>query len=434
MYAPSNATKHSKLPVFFFIQGGGFVSNSNSNYNGTGLVQAGNSSLIVVTFNYRVGPYGFLTDGNHISANNGLWDQVKALEWVQKHISQFGGDPEHVVIGGDSAGAGSVSYHLTRDRGRDHGLFVGAAAESVSFSTVLTINQSQYLFDSFAIRVGCAVGDALACLRQKSVADLQTANVNVQPFPGAQNPQLFAWNPVIDGDFIAEVTYDAYKNGHFIKVPLIVGDDTNGGTIFTPRDTATIPQLNTFMHDQFPYLTLSDLEMIDNLYPNPNNTCPNTGCRWRQLSDAYGQMRYMCPGLYMNLQYALNGVSSSWAYRWNVEDPAQIAQGLGVPHTIEVNAIFGPTNTKGGAPASYYHGEINANAVTVAQGYWASFITTLNPNTRRAQSSPIWKPYSKVNDERIVINTGGKAGMESIPGDLRKACNFFEQIGSRVRQ
>lgn len=91
VYAPSNATAHSKLPVFLFIQGGGFNVNGNPNLNGTGLVTASGNNIIVVTINYRVGLYGFLTDGDNIAPNNGLFDQRKAMEWVQKYITQFGG-------------------------------------------------------------------------------------------------------------------------------------------------------------------------------------------------------------------------------------------------------------------------------------------------------------------------------------------------------
>jgi carboxylesterase type B len=77
--------------VYFFIQGGGFNSNSNANFNGSGLLLAANLDLVVVTFNYRVGPYGFLAseavreDGD---LNAGLLDQRKALGWVNQHISK----------------------------------------------------------------------------------------------------------------------------------------------------------------------------------------------------------------------------------------------------------------------------------------------------------------------------------------------------------
>lgn len=92
VYAPSNARKSGELlPVYFFIQGGGFNALSNANYNGAGLLQASNLSIVIVTINYRVGPYGFLAAKEieeGASLNNGLKDQIKALQWVQEHISK----------------------------------------------------------------------------------------------------------------------------------------------------------------------------------------------------------------------------------------------------------------------------------------------------------------------------------------------------------
>lgn len=175
IYAPTKATIQSKLPVFFFIQGGGFNSNGSPNHDGTGLITASNSSIIVVTLNYRVGPYGFITNGGAITANNGLRDQRKALEFVQRYITQFGGNPGHVVLGGNSAGAASISLHLAAYGGQNKGLFHAAAAESVSFATVLTVNQSQYQYDNFALKAGCAGTNSLACLRSKTAKQLQVS-------------------------------------------------------------------------------------------------------------------------------------------------------------------------------------------------------------------------------------------------------------------
>lgn len=91
VFAPSTATEDSKLPVYFFIQGGGFNLNANPNINASGLIQASERNMVVVGFNYRVGLYGFLAGkeiGEDASLNNGLKDQIKALEWVKKHIAQ----------------------------------------------------------------------------------------------------------------------------------------------------------------------------------------------------------------------------------------------------------------------------------------------------------------------------------------------------------
>jgi len=90
VWAPAHATPDSKLPVWFYIQGGGYISNANGNYNGTKVVQESGGNIIFVNFNYRVSAYGFLAsekirrDG---VLNAGLLDQRKALEWVQRYIS-----------------------------------------------------------------------------------------------------------------------------------------------------------------------------------------------------------------------------------------------------------------------------------------------------------------------------------------------------------
>src|SRR5262245_37833253 len=91
VFAPSNATAGAKLPVMFFIQGGGFGSNSNANYNGSDLAREGN--MIVVSINYRVGAYGFLqskevNEDDRADTNAGIRDQIKALEWVKEHIDK----------------------------------------------------------------------------------------------------------------------------------------------------------------------------------------------------------------------------------------------------------------------------------------------------------------------------------------------------------
>lgn len=452
MYAPSNATRTSDLPVFFFIQGGGFNFNSNANYDGSGLVIASGYEIVVVTFNYRVGPYGFLAgreiqDSPSASLNNGLKDQRKALEWVQKHISQFGGNPGHVVLGGDSAGAASITYHLTAYGGRDDGLFVGAAAESVSFATMLTVDESQYQYDNLAKRLNCAANtqstdDTLTCMRSKSTTQLQLVNKNI-PYPGAKNPPLFMYNPVVDNDLVRNYTRAAFDTGNFLKVPVIFGDDTNAGTVFTPKGTSSLSQSSTFLQNQFPYLSLSQLKHIGTLYPNQGPKFPNAGTYWRQVSDAYGDLRYMCPTLWISSTLARHNVQGNWNYRYNVEDPGQMKQGLGVPHTAEISAIWGPSNTNGASPTSYKEGEVNDWIVPVMQGYWISFIRNLDPNPLRMKGAPIWDEFilsSEDNDasdadwSRMLFDTAGTTGMEQVSDSIRTRCQYLNSIGLAIKQ
>ena len=95
VYAPTNATSDSKLPVYVYIQGGGFNTNSNPNLNGGVLVAASGMNMVVVTLGYRVGPYGFLASAEvkaNGSLNNGLKDQRQALQWVQNYITMVSGN------------------------------------------------------------------------------------------------------------------------------------------------------------------------------------------------------------------------------------------------------------------------------------------------------------------------------------------------------
>ncbi|KAI1385545.1 alpha/beta-hydrolase [Hypoxylon trugodes] len=428
VYAPTKATPKSKLPVYFFIHGGGFNTDSNPNMNGSGLIKASDYNIVVVTINYRVGPYGFITDGDKIKPNNGLRDQRKALQWVNQNIKQFGGDPGHVVIGGDSAGAASVSLQMIAYGGKDSGLFHGAAAESVSFAPVLTVNESQYQYDNFTATAGCSGPNSLACMRNKTVYELQAANHGV-PYPGQKKAPLYMWNPVLDYDIIRDHTYDEFTNGNFVKIPSIFGDDTNGGTVFTPQNTSTIEESHEFMLDQFPYLTPEQLLKLDLMYPNPNTTCPNTGCYWRQVSNVYGDMRYACPTLYINGALMQHGVSGSYSYRYNVEDPDQVAQGYGVPHTAELVAVWGPQNTDGDPPKSYLSNGTNVDVIPVIQAYWTSFIRTFDPNTFRHPGSATWEKFNQAKQNRLLFENGGKTTMETVGLDMQAHCKYFASIG-----
>ncbi|GAB7356298.1 hypothetical protein MBLNU459_g7099t1 [Dothideomycetes sp. NU459] len=424
VYAPTGATSASKLPVYFYIQGGGFNTNSNPNYNGSGLINASGGNIVVVNFNYRVGPYGFLA-GKEVVANNGLRDQRKALQW-------FGGNPGHVVLGGDSAGAASINLQLTAYNGRNDGLFHASAAESQSFATIRTVSESQYQYNNLVIRTGCASdNDTLACLRSLNATFLQSQNNNTA-YPGAQQAPLYMYNPTLDHDFVTDYTYAAYAKGKFVRLPAIYGDVTNEGTIFAPNSTATIGQSDTFLLDQFPQLSLQQLAMINYMYPVSEHF-NGTGAFWRQLANAYGEIRYICPGIFISNVYADLKLASNWNYHWDVLDPTQDTEGFGVPHTVEKNAIWGPAYVSAPAPASY--NTTNANIVPVVQAYWTSFIRTFDPNTYRAPGTPVWEAWGKgaAANQRLLFQTNNTR-METVPLDQQERCAYLSSIGPDLRQ
>lgn len=114
------------LPVMVFIHGGYFMSGSSNPYRAEYFMD---EDVVLVTFNYRVGSFGFLNTGDDIlRGNQGMKDQVLAMRWVQANIRNFGGDPGRVTVFGSSAGAASVHYHLLSRMSR--GLFQRAISQS----------------------------------------------------------------------------------------------------------------------------------------------------------------------------------------------------------------------------------------------------------------------------------------------------------------
>ncbi|KAJ7729380.1 Alpha/Beta hydrolase protein [Mycena maculata] len=143
------------LPVLVYIHDGGFESRRTSKYPPETIVLGLTEPMIFVTMEYCLGQFGFLpgtavNDNGVLSA--GLLDQKAALLWVQKYINQFGGNPNNVTIWGQSAGAGSVVYHLIGNRGTNTGLFNQVMGDSTPFFYLPNYNDTfpENLFAMFA--------------------------------------------------------------------------------------------------------------------------------------------------------------------------------------------------------------------------------------------------------------------------------------------
>jgi carboxylesterase type B len=145
-------------------------------------------------------------------------------------------------------------------------------------------------------------------------------------------------------------------------------------------------------------------------------------------------MRYICPGIFISGTQANDSIPN-WNYRWNVRDPEEVEEGLGVPHTVEVNAIWGPENVVGGAPESYYEGGVNAAIVPVVQGYWTSFIRSYNPNTYRVKGSPQWERWTAGDGywNRLMFRTN-QTMMEKVPEKQQERCGYLSSIGLSLKQ
>ena len=202
---PSNVK--GKLPVGFWIHGGGLVTggSADNRYNLSFIVQESaraGSPIIGVSINYRLSAWGFLY-GKEVQESGqtmlGFRDQRLALQWVQENIQAFGGDPSKVTIWGESFGGTSVGAQLLAYNGRDDKLFVGAIAESgapARIATYPTVESWEPVYQNLTRAVGCSgSSDTLQCLRTVSA---ETLNNVINSSVTAQA----SYGQVIDGDFV----------------------------------------------------------------------------------------------------------------------------------------------------------------------------------------------------------------------------------------
>ncbi|KAF2105520.1 Alpha/Beta hydrolase protein [Lophiotrema nucula] len=420
VFAPTNASSKSKLPVYIFIQGGGFNLNGNANYNGSKLIQAADYNMVVVNFNYRVGPYGFLASkevvaNKTLSLNNGLKDQRQLMRWVKAHIDKFGGDPNHVTLGGASAGAASVVFHLTAYGGRDDKLFQAAAAESQGFPAIRNVKDSQFAYDALLKQTKCK---DLACMSSMNAVDFQQAVRSIKmPYPGGKNPPIWFWNPTLDYDFIRNWTYHEINAGHLVNVPTIFGDATNEGTIFTPNSVISQQRAETFVGDQYVNFNKTTKDVLEGAFPGPLGTTDNAN--WKTVAaNIYGHIRYTCPGLNVSAAYARYGSFPTYQYRWNVG---------GALHVGELGSIWNNGTSAAG---------------DFAQNYWQSFIRSYDPNksaaTFNAKSgkvdSPKWEAFGTGGGNRLLFGDNNVVKMETVTQQERTQCQTIYGLGMQMQQ
>lgn len=234
--APGQVDK--KLPVALWIHGGGYREGWGSEPEFDGQEWA-SKDVVLVTFNYRLGVFGFLThpelsaespDG--VSGNYGILDQIEALNWIQKNIAQFGGDPDNVTIFGQSAGGGSVKTLCESPlaRGKFHKAIIMSAggitvpderASSrgrVSMTLAQSEQQSKEIFD----------WAGLTDLKKMRAAGTETVYALSTIYNAASGKRAYmTGSPVVDGHVCLKSFDDAAVSGTLADVPYMIGYTLN---------------------------------------------------------------------------------------------------------------------------------------------------------------------------------------------------------------
>lgn len=239
----------AKRPVMVWIHGGGFTTGAGSwlIYNGRTLSTRGN--VVVVTINYRLGALGFLnldevTKGKiPATGNEGLLDQVSALEWVRANISRFGGNPDNVTVFGESAGAMSMGVLLTMPKAR--GLFHRAILQSGAAHHVSSLEHAEKVGTIFLDILGIKTTDAS---KLRGLTEQQMLNGQVELMARARDPKLaigdLPLRPVVDGKVIPRLPIQTIAGGSADNVPILLGTNLDEWKVFAvlDRDLANLDE------------------------------------------------------------------------------------------------------------------------------------------------------------------------------------------------
>ncbi len=398
VWRPEGVAKDAKLPVIFWIYGGGFVNggSSPSVYDGSSFAQKG---VIMVSANYRLGRFGFFgfpeltkqNKDNGLLGNYGYMDQIAALKWVQANIAAFGGDPANVTIFGESAGGGSVHMLMTSTQAK--GLFAKAIVQSGGGRGNLMGNRelktdkpnmpsSETLGANLAKKNGISGtgAEALAALRKLSAEQINDG-LGMMTMQGAAETY---GGPMVDGVIVAEAPQSVYEAARQAKVPFMIGADTADiGFGFAPSKEAAFAAFGKFAgqakaaYDPDGSKSLQEINTqiaMDKMMVEPSRFVAATIAK--QGIPAY--------------EFRFGYVADSMKNEWKT----------GTPHATEIPYVMNTVKAK-------YGDKLTATDARIADqtnSYWANFAKTGNPN---GAGLPNWPQYDPKADVLMIFTPEG---------------------------
>lgn len=374
-------------PVMVYLYGGGFIGGSCAYplYDGAALASEG---VVVVCFNYRVGIFGFLAhpmlaaeSPQRTSGNYGLLDQIAALQWVRTNIAAFGGDPQHVTVFGESAGAVSIAILLTSPLAK--GLFSQAILLSPAVLPLASRAQAE--------QSGAALGSNLAALRQLSAPELLAHNDDFFPHPATALMPIAFPAPIVDGYVVPEQPRSAFATGAVSAIPTIVGIAADEGRMFAPEQT--VASYQAWVRSKFG----AQSEQLLALNPAATDAAA-TAAGAAILGDAeFGESARLIARAISQHQPQ----TFFYLFSRGVAGRAQPAT-----HSEVLPYLFGSLDK----PSFIPHPPPDATDLElskVIRQTWARFATSGNPN---GAGLPDWPKYDRASDPYLEFGTRIQAG------------------------
>jgi len=391
------STKGKRRPVLFWIHGGAFVTGSANEYDGS--VLAGQGDVVVVTVNFRLGPFGFLDlsalgSDYQNSISNGILDLILALQWVQENIEDYGGDPGNVTIFGESSG-GSLVLSLLGAPAADR-LYHKAIAHSATCAFRLPTDRSEKI----ARRMGVDRSNYSDELLSMPAPDIVDLNLHC--------------GVTVDGQVITRSTFDAIRDRGNNGVPLITGTNLREGTLYTQGEDAAQDHYPSFNKGLATEMLLGGdpqdyLAALAKAYPNVSPGIFHemiwTDMFRRICSEAAAASSLAGPG--------------AWLYRFDLPGNLPEVSHLGATHSSEMAFTFNTFANPDTHACITYHDRDDPVVRKVAKAWSDTVIRFAKTGQPNGGELPNWPVYETGERNCLIINDDFR--IESDPDQLHRS-------------
>jgi para-nitrobenzyl esterase len=398
----SGARAGDKRPVMVWIHGGAWTRGAGSvpTYDGTALAKKG---VVVVTTNYRLGVFGFLAhpeltaeSPQHSSGNYAILDHVAALQWVQKNIAAFGGDPDRVTIFGESAGSWSVN--VVQATPLANGLFHRAIGESgAQFARNMRLADAEKAGVALASAVGADSLEALRAVPAERLAAVQTFRTGIN----------------VDGWVLPADVRTIFAEKKHSLVPIIAGSNANEWTTLGGLDRSqypkTIEEYRKRVEAQYgeavkdydaAYPVTREADISEALLGVGRDATFTLEMRtWARMVTASGQKAYL--------------------YQFTRVPPGPNANVWGAYHAAEIPYVFGTLRVR-----DWPFTDTDFTLSDRMSSYWVNFATTGDPN---GSGLPKWAPYDRPNEPYLELGDS----VQSRNHLLETQLDFLEHLQQR---
>ena len=336
------------------------------NYHGHNIA---NKGFILISIPYRLGVFGFFSHPDIESPNLALYDQILALEWIQKYVSLFGGDPSNVTLVGESAGAGGISHLIASPLSKN--LFHKAVHQSggSSFTYPTSVSDVRKLANSFA---NSFEDPSLKNLKNFSAEEI--LEVSEEVYAGHY------FNYVDDGISMIGNLSDTFKSQNVENVDLLIGSNNDEWSLYFDGNV----NIGLWLDEETtPEKKIKLLQLLENI-KDPV----------RKMDLLITAKNFVCPSLFMAEELKKKG-GKTWVYQFNRIRDNELAKKYGAFHGAELPYVFNthdewlPTN------------ETDIKLTREIQSYWLSFAKTGNPNNNDAV---LWPEYDSSDNSTLVLD------------------------------